>query len=131
MQRRLFNNAKGFTAGEVLVAAAVLAIVLLGVAGMYVFGTRNLGSGGTQSRAAFFVHQKLEELRNSPAFPPAPVAPAAPASDTPAPEFTRTWVVSSLTGTAPTRLAKVTATVSWTEATGPKSLQAVTYLPEP
>lgn len=133
MQRRFITD-KGFTSIEVVVAAALLAIVLIGVAGIYIAGIRNIGSGGNRSTAAFYLHQKLEELRNSTVFPPAPVAPAAPASDAPLQGLTRTWVVSSFTGATPSRLARVTVTVSWTDATGtggPKSSQAVTYLPEP
>lgn len=135
MQRRFITD-KGFTSIEVVIAAALLSIVLIGVAGIYIAGIRNIGSGGNRSTAAFYLHQKLEELRNSPVFPPAgvPVAPAAPASDAPITGLTRTWVVSSFTGAAPTRLARITVTVSWTDATGtggPKSSQAVTYLPEP
>ncbi|MFQ5847195.1 MAG: hypothetical protein ACE5IQ_05900 [Candidatus Methylomirabilales bacterium] len=127
---RLYN-ALGFTAGEVLVAAAVLAIVLMAVAGMFVSGTRDIQIGANRSRATFFAQQKLEELRNVPAFPPAPVSPAAPASDSPAPGFTRNWVVPTVTGSTPSRLATVSVVVSWTDQTGPKSVQSVTYLPEP
>lgn len=133
MQSRSAND-RGFTAIEVLVAGTLLAIVLIGVAGMYISGTRNIGSGGNRSTASFLLHQKLEELRNTPVFPPAPVAPAAPASDAPVTGFTRTWIVSSFTGVTPSRLAKIAVTVSWTDSTGTggaKTSQAVTYLPEP
>lgn len=127
---RHLNNL-GFTAAEVLIAATVFTIVLMGVAVMFASGSRDIHSGGTRSQAAYFVHQKLEELRNVPVFPPAPVSPAPPALDNPAPGFTRSWGVSALTGTIPSRLATVAVTVSWTDGTGPKSMQSVTYLPEP
>lgn len=130
MQRRLLNDL-GFTAAEVLIAATVFTIVLMAVAGMFATGTRDIHSGGKRSQAAYLVHQKLEELRNVPAFPPAPVSPAPPASDNPAPGFTRNWGISAVTGTTPSRLATVSVMVSWTDGTGPKSLQSVTYLSEP
>lgn len=129
MQNQPFKD-NGFTAIEVLVAATVLLVALLGVATMFISGTRNMASGGARSQATYFAQEKLEELGNTPAFPPAPVAPAAPASDSPAPGLTRTWVVSSLIGTAPSRLATVTVDVAWTDSIGPKSLQAITYLAE-
>src|SRR3972149_5114148 len=120
----------GFTAAEVLIAATVLVVVLMAVAGMSATGTQDIQSAGYRSRAAFLAHEKLEELRNAPVFPPAPLTPAPAATDTPAAGFTRTWVVSGMTGTTPNRLATVSVTVSWGDTTGAKSVQSVTYIPE-
>jgi len=128
-RRRGLGDA-GFTAAEVLIAATVLAVVLMAVAGMFATGTRDIQSAGYRGRAAFFAHEKLEEMRNAPVFPPAPVIPAPAATDTPAADFTRTWVVSGMTGTTPNRLATVSVNVSWRDATGTKSVQSVTYIPE-
>lgn len=128
--RQQFLTERGFTAGEVLVAVTILVVVLMAVAGMFASGTQDIQSAGYRSRAAFLAHQKLEELRNAPVFPPAPVTPAPPATDTPAPAFTRTWVVSTLTGLTPNRLATVSVSVGWVDTMGPKSVQSVTYIPE-
>ncbi len=121
----------GFTAVELLVAAALLSVVLLAVISTLMTGYQDLMYGGNVTRAAVYAQQKLEELRNASTFPPAPVSPAPPLTDTPGPGFTRSWVVSSVTGSSPSRIATLVVTVTWSEPTGAKSVQVATYQVEP
>lgn len=99
---------------EVLIAASILGTAMLALASMFPIGFLNVNYGGNVSRATHLARQQIEALRN------VPFANLATGTDAPAPDdpgLSRTWVVN-VTGTAPTRLATVTVTVTWTEATG-------------
>jgi len=128
---RLSLEEAGFTVTELLVAAALLSVVLLAVISTLMTGYQDITYGGNLTRAAVYAQQKMEELRNSSTFPPAPVSPAPPMTDAPSPGWTRSWVVSSVTGASPSRIATLVVTVTWSEPTGAKSVRVATYRVEP
>jgi len=105
---------RGFTMLEVLIAASILGTAMLALASMFPIGFLNVNYGGDMSRATHMARQKIEELRNV-SFTTLSNGADNPAADDPG--LTRTWNMN-ITGTSPTRLATVTVTVVWTEATG-------------
>ncbi len=60
------TRSKGFSLIEVMIALFILAISLLGLAGLMVATTRNNSFGGHMTEAATFAQDKLEQLRASP-----------------------------------------------------------------
>lgn len=62
---RLSAKSKGFSLIEVLIALVILAIALLGLAGLMVTTTGNNSFGSHMTEAATFAQDKLEELRVS------------------------------------------------------------------
>jgi prepilin-type N-terminal cleavage/methylation domain-containing protein len=103
------KNTRGFSLIEVLIAAAILGVVLLAIAGLFSTGYSNVGSGGRRTKAVAMAKQKIEELRDG-VFPP---------STTGSPEtlegiYSRSWTVT-VTG-ASSQVATVTIAVSWPDA---------------
>ena len=45
------KNTKGFSVVEVLVAAAILAVILLAIAGLFATAYSNVGHGGRRTKA--------------------------------------------------------------------------------
>ncbi len=101
------RNGKGFTIVEVLIAAAILLVALLAVAGTLPTSSTNVDEGGRISKAVATAQQNLEMAKNS-AFPP-----AAGACPGPVPTSFTCSLAVSLSGSTPNRLAIVTATVTW------------------
>ncbi len=58
------RKAEGFSLVEVLIAAAILAVVLLALASMFPTAYRNVDQGGEQTTAATLAQQRMEWLRN-------------------------------------------------------------------
>jgi prepilin-type N-terminal cleavage/methylation domain-containing protein len=116
------RNSKGFSLVEVLVAASILALILLAVAGLFSTAYSNVGDGGRRTKAVALAKQKMEELRDG-IFPP---------STTGSPEtvdtiYTRSWTVL-VTG-APAQVATLRVTVAWEDANhGTKQLTFATMM---
>ncbi len=103
------RNAKGFSVVEVLIAAAILAVVLLAIASLFSTAYSNVGYGGRRTKAVALAKQKMEELRDG-FFPPSTVG----SPETVEGIYTRSWTVM-VTG-APSQVATVTVTVAWPDA---------------
>jgi prepilin-type N-terminal cleavage/methylation domain-containing protein len=112
---------RGFSLVEVLLAAGILAIGLLGV--MAAFPTSYLavvGSGG-QSKAGSYARQQIERLKNQP-FDPGPTNGTLAGLD---PRFTGTFTITPIAGTAaPNRLVRISVTATF--GGGGDRAQAVT-----
>ncbi len=95
---------------EVLLAALVLSIGLVGILGVIPVGYYDMVASGGQSEATGYAQQKIEDLRNQ-AFG----AMASGNDILPGGEFSRTWTVQQVAGTiASNRLMRLTVTVNWT-----------------
>ena len=117
MQRRCrarrddsMKSAGGFSLVEVLIAAAILGVVLLAIAGLFSTGYSNVGAAGRRTKALELAKQKMEQLRDG-SFPPSTVG---------SPEivegiYNRSWTVDPIAG-APSQVATVRVTVAWPDA---------------
>lgn len=119
----------GFTLIEVLIALVILAVSLLGMAGLMATTTRNNSDGGRVTEAVTLIQGKLEELK---ATPPARIANNGLNVVVPDPlsnvirgtTYTRSWmVVPDVNNTY-----RITVTVSWTDKTS-HSISMVTKVP--
>ena len=118
------RNTHAFTVVEVLIAAAILLVALLAVAGTLPTGSTNVDEGGRISTAVALAQQTLEVVKNS-AFPPA-------AGNCPGPvptSFTCSLAVS-LSGATPNRLATITVTTTWRNSQRSGTVRLVTALAE-
>ncbi len=61
-------GAAGLTLAEVLIAASVLSVAILGMAGAFPTGLRQVGYGGHITKATSLAHQMLEEIRSDPSY---------------------------------------------------------------
>jgi Tfp pilus assembly protein PilV len=117
MRTRL--DERGMTLVEVLVAASILMIGVVGVANAFSVAYTDLVTGGGQSQATAFARQELEVLKNQ------PFSTTASGTDNPTPEFTRTWNTVLVAGTvAPNQVVTITVTVTW--RTGWSRSQSIT-----
>ena len=112
------SHPRGFTVVETLVAASVVLVGLLAIAGMFPTASFNVDQGGRMSRAVALAQGALEAVKNSP-FPPA----SGTCSGTTAPDGSSTvpagytcsqTVNVPVNPSAPNRLATVTVAVGWT-----------------
>lgn len=99
----------GFSLVEVLIAAAILGVVLLAIAGLFSTGYSNVGAAGRRTKAVELAKQKLEELRDG-TFPPSTVG----SPETVEGIYTRSWTVA--VAGAPSQVATVRVTVAWADA---------------
>jgi len=103
------KKAEGFSLVEVLIAAAILAVVLLALASMFPTAYLNVDQAGEQTTAATLAQQRMEWLRNESYVSLA----AGTTSETPIPGYTgyaRTTAIQSDTPT--TGVKQVTVTVA-------------------
>jgi prepilin-type N-terminal cleavage/methylation domain-containing protein len=63
MRRRATCDARGFTLAEVMVAAAVLSIGLVGIAMGFQYATSGVATGRGETTATFLAEQRLEQLK--------------------------------------------------------------------
>ena len=119
----------GFTLIEVLIALVILAVCLLGVAGLMATTTRNNSDGSRMTEAVTLIQGKLEELK---ATSPARIANNGLNVVVPDPvsnvirgtTYTRSWmVVPDVNNTY-----RITVTVSWIDKTS-HSISIVTKVP--
>ncbi len=105
-------QAPGFTLVEILLAALVLGLAVVGLLTAFPVGYRDIAYAGRVSEAVELAQQKLEELKDGP-FPPTNGTAASGA-------YTLTWTVTSVGfGGAAGDLQKVNVTVSWAQTTRP------------
>ena len=119
----------GFTLIEVLIALVILAVCLLGVAGLMATTTSNNSDGSRMTEAVTLIQGKLEELK---ATSPAKIANNGLNVVVPDPvsnvirgtTYTRSWmVVPDVNNTY-----RITVTVSWIDKTS-HSISIVTKVP--
>lgn len=119
---RKWEDARGMTLVEVLLAIAFLAIALLALLSLVSLGYLNVMAGGSQSKATAYARQQVEQLKNQP-FIPGPASGA----DVPEAGITRTWSVTPMGATsAPNRLARITVTVTVNQTAGMAGAPSVT-----
>ncbi len=105
-------QAPGFTLVELLLAALLLVVAIVGLLTAVPVGYRDIVYGGRVSQAVELAQQKLEDLKDVP-FPP------TSGTQTSGP-YTLTWTVTGVGfGAAAADLQKVTVTVSWAQTTRP------------
>jgi prepilin-type N-terminal cleavage/methylation domain-containing protein len=123
------KNLTGFSLIEVLIALVILAVCLLGMAGLMATTTRNNSDGGRMTEAVTLIQGKLEELK---ATSPARIAnnglnvvvPDPVSTTIRGTTYTRSWmVVPDVNNTY-----RITVTVSWTDKTS-HSITMVTKVP--
>ena len=141
------RSERGLTLVELLIAASILTTALLGVAGMFPSAYQNVKYGGRISRATALAQEMMEILRNESfntlaryhALDTSSCGSGADAIAT----SCRKWrddlnevglpsgsgrvAVCTAACTSATNLAEITVTVSWSERTGAKTVQLVTY----
>jgi Tfp pilus assembly protein PilV len=109
---------------EVLIATAILAVALLGIATMFPTGYVNLAHGGRKSSAVALAQKETEWIKNN-AFPPVGGACSSPVPG----GFTCSKTVT-LAGAAPNQLATATVTVAWTGSPRSGTVSMVTQIAE-
>lgn len=69
-QGRVWNwlGAHGFTLVEVLIAAAVLGVAILGIASAFPTAFRQVGYGGQITKATALAHEMMEAVRSDPSY---------------------------------------------------------------
>ena len=118
------RNTRAFTVVEVLIAAAILLVALLAVAGTLPTGSTNVDEGGRISNAVALAQQTLEVVKNS-AFPP-----AAGSCPGPVPTSFTCSLAVSLSGATPNRLATITVTTTWRNSPRSGTVRLATALAE-
>lgn len=113
---RLFNNERGISLIEVLIAMGIFSIGILAIAQLQLWNIRNNANGNFRTMASMLARQQMETLKNeldvttlsSGSDPDNPLD----ADGNPGGIFTRTWVVDNPLGGSTSRQLEVT--VSWT-----------------
>lgn len=110
------RRAAGFTLIEIVIAASLLSVALLAIAGMFPMGYRDIHTSGDLTKAVALAQQKMEQLKNL------GYSSVSGGSDNPAGGFARTWTVTTpFTGV---KMLTVTVTLPVTN----KQVQLQTYL---
>ncbi|MGH7406687.1 MAG: prepilin-type N-terminal cleavage/methylation domain-containing protein [Candidatus Methylomirabilales bacterium] len=111
MKRTLeHDRSEGFSAVEVLIAAAIIAVALLAIATMFPTGYSNVAQSGKRTAAVNLAQQKLEEVRNT---PPATLVNGVTSETNIAgyAGYSRTRTIADFAG-PPTGVKQVTVTVT-------------------
>jgi len=127
MRTTIFKDRKGFTVAEILIAAAVLSLAILAIAGMFPTAYQNVTYGGRITQATNLAGQKMEELKNSSYA--SLIVSSTPYNDPNNPIegiFSRSWKIED--SGLPAGLKRITVTVSWSTAFGPKNVQLMTLI---
>lgn len=115
---------RGLTLIEVLLAATILAIGLLGVLTAFPTSYLDVVGSGAQSKAVSYARQQMEILKNQ-AFNPGPVSATSMTGLESG--YTGTWRIDAVSGTiAPNRLARITVAVTYRTGGAGKAPQTVT-----
>jgi prepilin-type N-terminal cleavage/methylation domain-containing protein len=105
------NNTRGFTVIEVLFAAVIVAVALVGIAGLFPTAYRTVDWSGEETVAVTLAKQRLEWLRNQP-FTAAPMD-AGTTTETLAGDYTGYTRTTSIQDNTPIAGVKqVTVTVA-------------------
>ncbi len=124
------RNTHAFTVVEVLVAAAILLVALLAVAGTLPTSSTNVDEGGRISKAVALAQQTLEAVKNS-AFPPTSGSCSVYNANVPATYTCNVDVsVTGPTGPISNRLATITVTVNWSNSQRSGNVRLVSALAE-
>lgn len=103
-----WRDQRGFTIVEVLVAAAIMVIGVVGVSGAFSVAFTDVVASSGESKATAYARQQLEVLRNQ------PFSTTAAGADTPEAQFNRNWNTFLVPGTlAPNQVVTITVTVTW------------------
>ncbi len=114
----------GFSLVEVLAAACILAVAILGLLDVFSAGYFNIDYDGRVSQAVVLAQQELELLKQGP-FPPTSGTQTSG-------RYTLTWTVTSVGfGGAPDDLRKVSIMVTWPQRTRPGRYELAGYLSKP
>lgn len=129
--RELLRSNRGMSLVEILLAAVILAVALLGVAGLFPTAFQNVITGGRITRATLLAEQQLEALRGqtfgtlivSPNPYPDPANPIDGSYD-------REWWISdnTLDATIPVGMKRIRVRVNWTEPSGPRKIAVATLV---
>lgn len=107
---------EGFSLIEVLIALVILAVSLLGMAGLMATTTRNNSYGGHLTEATTLAQDKLEQLR---ATPSGMIKLNTAVTDNPVGStgitYGRSWVAVPNAAPPGNTLNTITITVSWTD----------------
>lgn len=122
---RLFKDREGFTVAEILIAAAVLSLAILAIAGMFPTAYQNVIYGGRITKATNLAGQKMEELKNS-SYASLIVSSYNDPNNPIEGIFSRSWKIED--SGLPTGLKRITVTVSWSTTFGPKNVQLMTLI---
>lgn len=129
---RFGKQEKGFTLVEVVAVVSILAIVLIPSFIMFYEGIRYVGTSKLRNQAITLAEEKMEEIRNT-AYDNISTTEPNPLEDSKTLggiTFSRDVDVvaspSEISG-ANNNIKKITATVSWTDAVGNKSVKLVSY----
>ncbi len=110
----MIRNQKGFSLTEVMLALIILAVGLLGIAGLQITSVRGNSFSGHVTQALILAQNKLENLRNLPYDDPKLTG------GQPAEQITKSGIVFtigydvSLLGNS---MKRITANVGWTDRT--------------
>lgn len=145
------RRGRGLTLPEVLIAAAVTSVALLGIAGMFPTGYQSVKYGGKITQANALAQWMMETIRNEPftdvqKYNGVDTNNAAPGGIPGSVKNNwNTWKTAIVTGTGQggalpggrgtvavstvyADLLQVTVTVQWSEMTGSRSVQLVSYV---
>jgi len=119
-----FNNERGFSLIEILIALAIFSFGILAVAQLQMLNNKNNTTGNVVTMATLLARQQMETLKgqadvttlSSGADPNNPIT----ADGNPGGIFTRAWTVSNPLGGSTSR--RVDVTVSWTRQGGSRSV---------
>jgi len=115
---------RGLTLTEVLLAATILSIGLLGILTAFPTSYLDVVGSGAQSKAVAYARQQMEVLKNQ-AFNPGPLSPTNMTGLPPG--YTGRWQIDPVAGTgAPNRLARVTVSVTYNAGGAGRQAQTVT-----
>jgi type IV pilus modification protein PilV len=89
-QITLIRNEDGLTLIETLIALAIFAIGILGVAQLQMWNIQNNTNGNITTQASLLAQDKLEELKNV-----ADPATITNGSDAPMPNYARAWTATT------------------------------------
>ncbi len=129
------KSQSGFSLVEVLASMTVFAIVVSGLAGTTMATIKSTTTSRATSAASALIQDKVEEMRSlDPETDPADFAAGLhidaenPMTATGESEghYERSWEV--VADTPSIGMSEVIITVTWTSATGPKSLAATTFI---
>lgn len=128
---RDLRSKKGLTLVELLIAAAILSVALLGIAEMFPSAYQNVATGGRLTRATFLAEQQLEPLRGqSFASLTARVAPYIDPGNPIDGTYLRQWSIhdNSLDSTIPGGMKRIRVQVTWAGPFGNREVTLATLV---